>query len=55
MKVIWTAGSKDTLDYGICEPGREIQASDKQGFELLGRGLVEEITEETEIIIQEDE
>ena len=55
MNVRWTAGTKDTPGYGICEPGRELEVSEKQGFELIDRGLVEEIIEETEIIIEEEE
>ena len=44
MIIRWTAGTKDTPDYGLCEVGREIEVNEDQGTELISRGLAKEIT-----------
>ena len=43
MIVKWTAGTKDTPDYGLCEGGRELEVTEDQGSELIARGLAKEI------------
>ena len=44
MIIRWTAGTKDTPDYGFCEVGRELDVTEDQGAELIARGLAKEIT-----------
>jgi len=44
MIIRWTAGTKDTPDYGLCEVGRELEVNEDQGTELISRGLAKEIT-----------